>query len=747
MQFNENNRDARLTAYALGELDPDEAAAVERQLADDPAATAQVADVRATAGLLEQALAGEAKRGDAPAVAGRVGFGRPPRWALLVAAAIVVGGITASLVVPTFNRARESEARLALDYQAPKAAPAASQPTAGMPSSLFARDERDASIQQGQAPSQPGQLDALATSDSVTVNGADVDFVEMTQAGRQFGGGGGGLESERARTDMRQQPGRTAAPAAPADGAQPAELGLGDLGDIAGGELDDSLELKLEQQGPGLYRGVPAQFDREAYDRIVDNRFISPAESPLSTFSIDVDTASYANVRRFLTDGQLPPPDAVRIEELINSFRYEYPVPESPEEPLAVKLDVASAPWNPEHRLVRVALQAYENPAERPAANLVFLVDVSGSMSSPDKLGLVKQGLRTLTAGLDDKDSVAMVVYAGSSGLALPATSGNDDATILAAIDRLESGGSTNGASGIEQAYDVARQHFIDGGINRVILATDGDFNVGTSDTGSLTRLVEQEAESGVFLSVLGFGRGNLNDAMMEQISNKGDGFYAYIDGPREADKVLGEQLLSTVQAVAKDVKLQIEFNPGQVAAYRLIGYANRLMADRDFADDTKDAGDVGAGHQVTAFYEIVPANGPSPDVAPAPTTLKYQAETEPVASDELLTVNLRWKQADEAKVQGTSDLRQFPLIDAGGSFAEADDDFRFAATVAGFGMLLRDSEHRGTLTWAGLDEMVQPLREIAAMADLTQEGMRRYVEFPQLVQRAATLSVAGADD
>ncbi len=559
--------------------------------------------------------------------------------------------------------------------------------------------------------------------------------------------------------------------------------------------LSDELRGDLGERfkTPALLPALHTDFNREAYDRLVDNAFLRPGESPMSTFSVDVDTASYANVRRFLTNGQLPPPDAVRIEELINYFQYDYPQPESPEIPFAADIKVTSAPWNPKHRLVRIGLQAADVKAEdRPGANLVFLIDVSGSMQDVDKLPLVQRGMRTLVDQLDERDSVAIVVYAGNSGVVLPATNGANADTIRAAIDRLQSGGSTNGAAGIEQAYQVARENFREGGVNRVILATDGDFNVGITDRGQLTRLIENEAETGVFLTLLGFGTGNLQDATMEELSNKGDGFYAYIDSDREADRVLGERMISAVQAVAKDVKIQVEFNPQQVGAYRLIGYANRLLEDRDFNDDTKDAGDTGAGHQVTAFYEIIPPavmtenvdeetarlrevikhlqaaqasagqgeDGTTPfaaeiaaaeerlkalmssQLAPPTDELRYlQPTTVPAeVSDELMTVKLRWKSPDEKKVQGTSEKVEWPVTDAGAMFADADADVQFAASVAGFGMLLRGSPYAGDWEWATLAEQLEPLKKTFENARLDAEGMRR-AEFIELVDRAATMS------
>ncbi len=483
-------------------------------------------------------------------------------------------------------------------------------------------------------------------------------------------------------------------------------------------------KIKLESgQGPGQ--------GGDQYVRLIENPFQAVKDHPLSTFSIDVDTASYANVRRFLMqENRLPPPDAVRIEELVNYFDFDYSGPTS-DVPFASHIEVAACPWAPEHRLVRVALKGHEiQTNQRPASNLVFLLDVSGSMSSADKLPLLQAGMKLLAGQLSENDRVAIVVYAGSEGLVLPSTVGDQRAKVLDAIDRLKSGGSTNGGAGIELAYKVAQEHFIEGGVNRVILCTDGDFNVGTTSTGALERIVEEKARSGVFLSVLGFGRGNLNDAMMETISNKGNGNYAYIDGITEAQKVLVEQMGGTLIAIAKDVKIQVEFNPMQVAAYRLIGYENRMLAAEDFNDDKKDAGEIGAGHTVTALYELVPAGGKVelPDVDP----LKYQVapkrnKNKEVAG-EMLTLKLRYKQPDG----DTSELLEFPVSDGDASFSESSPDLQFAAAVASFGMLLRGSQYRGMSSYDAVLEIAE-----SAKGD-DKHGYR--AEFVQIVEQAKPL-------
>jgi Ca-activated chloride channel family protein len=467
----------------------------------------------------------------------------------------------------------------------------------------------------------------------------------------------------------------------------------------------------------------------EAYDRIDDNNFHAVARHPLSTFSIDVDTASYSNVRRFLNEGKLPPRDAVRVEELINYFPYSYR-PSNGDTPFATHVGVADCPWNAEHRLVRIGLKGREVPLEnRPPCNLVFLIDVSGSMGDVNKLPLVKDGLKLLIEELRPRDRVAMVTYAGRSGLVLPSTPGEQKARILSALEKLESGGSTNGGEGIELAYKVAQQHMIKGGSNRVVLCTDGDFNVGVTDQGSLTRLIEDKARGGVFLTVLGFGMGNLKDATMEKLADRGNGNYAYIDNINEARKVLVEQMAGTLLTIAKDVKIQVEFNPAKAAAYRLIGYENRVLAAQDFNDDTKDAGEIGSGHSVTALYEVVPAGKAVP--GGTVDALKYQAaarQSAAAATGELLTVKLRYKEPDG----DMSKLVVMPVTDAGQKFDQANDDFRFAAAVAAFGMLLRDSPHKGGATF----ELVQELARGARGND--PQGHRG--DFLKLVDTAQSL-------
>lgn len=435
----------------------------------------------------------------------------------------------------------------------------------------------------------------------------------------------------------------------------------------------------------------------ESYKGISENGFNDAKANPLSTFSVDVDAASYSNVRRFINSGQLPPADAVRIEEMINYFKYNIAGPTN-DEPVAIHTELSAAPWNGKHRLLRVALKAKTIATEKlPQSNLVFLIDVSGSMNEPNKLPLVQSSLKMLVDQLRAKDKVSIVVYAGAAGLVLPPTDGDKKTTINNAIDNLSAGGSTAGGAGIKLAYKVARENFIKGN-NRVILATDGDFNVGASSDDDMEKLIERERESGISLSVLGFGMGNYKDSKMETMADKGNGNYAYIDNITEARKTLVSEFGGTLFTVAKDVKLQIEFNPAKVQAYRLLGYEDRMLNKEDFNNDKKDAGDMGAGHTVTAFYEIVPA-GIKDDYAYSVDPLKYQKNTpEPkgIVTDEMLTVKFRYKKNGS----DASRLSQAIVKDTPVAFATTSADFRFAAAVAEFGMLLRDSKFKEHSTY-----------------------------------------------
>lgn len=471
----------------------------------------------------------------------------------------------------------------------------------------------------------------------------------------------------------------------------------------------------------------------DRYDLIVENPFLAARRSPLSTFSIDVDTASYAKTRTFLLDHhRLPPPDAVRIEELVNYFPYRYSGPED-EHPFAAHVEIAQCPWKPEHRLARIGIKGKELPRnDRPPSNLVFLLDVSGSMNHPNKLPLLKRGMKMLVDQLEENDRVAIVVYAGAAGQVLRSTRGDQKQTILNSLQRLQAGGSTNGGQGIQLAYRLALDNFIPGGTNRVVLCTDGDFNVGTTSDGDLIRMVEKRAKQNILLAVLGFGTGNLNDAMLKQVSNKGNGNYAFIDTDHEARKVLVEQMSGTLVTIAKDVKIQVEFNPQAVTAYRLIGYENRLLAAEDFNDDTKDAGEIGAGHSVTALYEIIPVGVDSDVEVASVDPLRYQTKghtTEESRSGEVLTLKIRYKPPEEDK----SKLLVYAVNDPGQSFSAATPDYEFAAAVASFGMLLRDSEFKGE---ANFDSVLEIATE-GATGD--RNGYR--TEFLTMVERARELT------
>jgi len=488
-------------------------------------------------------------------------------------------------------------------------------------------------------------------------------------------------------------------------------------------------EIRMLPSPPG---GFPPPRDREGYAPIEENTFRAVSTAPLSTFSIDVDRASYANVRRFLHDGRLPPRDAVRIEELINYFPYDDPAPEG-DLPFAITTEYTTAPWNTDHGLLRVALKGKSiDMADAPPANLVFLMDVSGSMNSPDKLPLLKTAFRMLVESMRPQDRVAIVVYAGAAGLVLESTPAAEKPAILSAIERLQAGGSTAGGAGIRLAYEVAAENHVEGGNNRVILATDGDFNVGASSDAEMVQLIEEKREQGTFLTVLGFGTGNLQDAKMEQIADHGNGNFHYIDSALEARKSLVSEAGGTLVTIAKDVKIQIEFNPTTVAGYRLIGYENRLLADEDFNDDTKDAGELGAGHSVVALYEVVPAGMAVPG-GPQVDPLRYSDRAEPTGVDtEVAFVKLRYKEPDG----DVSRLLTQPVMDRP---VEASGETRWAAAVAGFGMLLRESPHAGDFSWADVMELAR-----GARGD-DPNGYRG--EFLRLVEIAGTLPVPTDDE
>jgi secreted protein with Ig-like and vWFA domain len=692
------DRDILLTAYALGELAGDELAAVERLLADPAAADARahVAEVRAAAEALkairEEELperSADLRRAVLTAAVGRGAVtpaetpqprrrGGLGKWILSLGSCAAVALVAAGLFRPAVQSAREATRR-----------------------QVALMSEREARFAGASAKGSPAARDVAGAPLEVEIEESAADF-ELSMP-VVSGGGYGGQAGSRALAAR-----------------------VGDSVDVR--------RITAEPDGDHDRDAVPTT---ERYNHFTDNPFRSVGDQPLSTFSIDVDTASYANVRRFLTAGQRPPRDAVRIEELVNYFRYDYPQPKG-DEPFSVTVDAAACPWREGHRLVRVGLQGRDVARDaRPAGNLVFLVDVSGSMDEPDKLPLVQRALLMLVDELTENDRVAIVTYAGNAGLVLPSTSGDQKQKIRGAIEALRAGGSTHGSAGINLAYEQAAERFIQGGANRVILCTDGDLNVGVTSDSALVDLIKQKAAGGTFLTVLGFGTGNLQDEKMEKLADNGNGVYAYIDGVREARKVLVEQLTGSTIAIAKDVKIQVEFNPAQVASYRLLGYENRVLAAEDFRDDKKDAGEIGAGHTVTALYEIVlvgdrgeeaAARGAEPlkyqpAAAPAPPVAKPAGEGP--ASRELLTVKLRWKKPEA----DTSRLLEVPLEEKGRGFDAAPVDLRFAAAVAAFGMILRESEHKGSAT-------LSFVAEIAGSAlGRDQSGYR--AEFLDLVRQA----------
>ena len=773
--------DEAVTAYALGELPDAERAALDAAATTDPALRAALDEATATAGLLASALRSQSGSDAGPvldssqraAILARAAEGAPVlsfsarlrRWGLFAATAAAV--LTGAFFL-TRSTLRSSETSVATGsvtdefgsdedgcinhrdaggktYEFRALPPATAQPAVDAYEKL--KRESAAHAAEAQAASR-----ALLISQETIRNGRRL--VDELQR-----------EREQMTGLLRVSQGRLAGgvPAVP----QPSPgFSIGDTlhvrTDVVRRDVGaDFRGLGGESPAPGTVVNLDevtngltsSQANREtdgteSYRSYVENAFLTAKAAPLSTFSVDVDSASYANMRRMLNEGHLPPADAIRLEEVVNYFPYAYAGPTG-DDPFAVHLEVAGCPWNAKHRLVRVGLKGRDVArAQRPASNLVFLLDVSGSMDAPNKLPLVKASLRMLLDGLNERDTVAIVVYAGASGLALPPTSCEQKNTILEAIDKLVPSGSTNGAAGIQLAYDTAVASFIPGGINRVVLCTDGDFNVGVTSHDELLRLIEKEAKSKVFLTALGFGMGNYKDDTLELLADRGNGNYGYVDSTREAQKVLVEGASGTLMTIAKDVKIQVEFNPATVASYRLVGYDNRLLEAKDFADDTKDAGEIGAGHTVTAFYEVVPVGvdeappplpaaeplryGPTPPPAPptTPGVVSHLPAPDAIAR-ELLTVKLRWK-APEGDV---STKKEFPLTDAGTAFEKASEDYRFASSVAAFALLLKRSPYAGTANLGTVLELA------GSATGFDPSGWR--AEFVELVRKAAALMPA----
>lgn len=750
--------DPRLTAYALGEMDAAERAEFEQWLRLQPDAQNAVEEIRATAALLGTALA------DEPELASTVE--RPVATTPLEAAAIIPGkdwrvldGGPASAPAQPVDEYRQKRSKLlsfpALYYMTASLA-AACFAVMFFTSAEYQAKEQKRYIEMNEAMADSMRAKAASAQADEARRDEIVKRAESDAKRRQE------FSVTLALPSAPPPPPTEWAASAPVPAAQEAMAKLEQFkvapapagapapafsSEQSYGYTDSNATLAARAPRMRSFLGQTAKApsrsavnipqtepaNTESYAHTPENPFLTVAQNPLSTFSVDVDTASYANVRRFLRGKRLPPPAAVRIEELVNYFPYRY-APPSDGAPFAAHMEVASAPWAPEHRLVRIGLKGREvSDAARPRANLVFLLDVSGSMNQPNKLPLVQQSLRMLVEKLRVDDRVAIVVYAGASGMALPSTPVREKATILGAIDALRADGSTNGAAGIQLAYDIAKANFVSGGVNRVVLATDGDFNVGVSSEGELTALIEEKAKSNVFLSVLGFGMGNYKDSTLEKLADKGNGNYAYIDTLAEAKKTLVEQAGGTLVTIAKDVKLQVEFNPAVAQAYRLIGYENRMLRKEDFNNDKIDAGEIGAGHTVTALYEVIPVGVAMPE-ANSVDALKYQktVETRPtadvLASRELLTLKVRYKEP----TGDVSSKLEFPLRDTGKEFADASADFKFAAAVASFGMTLKNSPFRGEMK---LTEIAQWARE-----GTSDDAGGYRAEFVELVGEAATL-------
>jgi Ca-activated chloride channel homolog len=672
-----NLDDPNLTAFALGELSANDHAKMAEAVAASPEAQSIVTETQQVARLLRAEY--EADRQQPPARSQTIVRMEEQRsswsryqWGSL-AAALAIFAVLAAVAITTIQRESRTLSKRIADNPKPAGPQKESLPEA----TVEAVPEPSVEMEVAQEPTTPQATTAPSTTD---------EFREEKQRPALDAAAGkyGGLALN---------------PSAPAP--MPMKRAYNYVS--GGGET-------TEAEPPSRYR---QDFNTATYDKVEENPFLPAASNPLSTFSIDVDTASYSNVRRFINSGSLPPKDAVRVEEMINYFSYDYREPEG-DKPFSIDLDSTACPWDPSHRLLRIGLKGREVANEkRPASNLVFLLDVSGSMMPAERLPLVKQAMRLLVDKLTEKDRVAIVIYAGGSGLALNSTSGNEKEKILRALEELQAGGSTNGAEGIELAYKVAADNFIKGGVNRVILATDGDFNVGVTNQGDLIRLIEAKAKTGVFLSVLGVGTDNLKDSTMQKLADKGNGNYAYLDSIDEARKVLVQQINGTLMTIAKDVKIQVEFNPARVASYRLIGYEKRLLRKEDFNNDKIDAGEIGAGHTVTALYEVVPAGAGATDPAtsvPPVDPLKYQsphpsaAAADTKASPEMVTVKLRHKKPDGE----TSELTERSFTDNGSKFENAAPDLKFAAAVAEFGMLLRDSQHKGKGTFGAVIEWAQ---------------------------------------
>ncbi len=742
-----NTEEQKLTAYALGELSGSEKEAFEKELKNNPDLQAEVDSIREFTGEIEAEL----KIEESPSLEdsqrekileeARTTFTKVPKkksaipFLLTGAAAAVVVGV---IFLPGLQKARMGTQDVVVKRDAYK-----EQRSEKEKRELRAEDNKI------DAPGEfPLKYDQTRTPGPVKKNETEILEIKRQALLRKL------TEDDTLRVKARDKASKNDFTE---EDLKKSELDRGVKKEFAYEKLNETRKdtnvakskkrMLLDKlpsiddplgAGAPLPNGIlqkPIEGNTERYGEYVENAFGVVKDSPLTTFSIDVDTASYTNLRRKLMNGYLPLKDAVRIEEMINYFDYDYPQPEAGR-PFSVNTEVASSPWTSGNKLVRIGLQGKEVKVDkRPSSNLVFLIDVSGSMSSSDKLPLLKEGFQKMVSQLNEKDKEGIVVYAGNAGVVLEPTicdqRGRD--LIIGALGRLNAGGSTNGAGGINEAYRLVQKNFIQGGTNRVILATDGDFNVGVSHDQGLIGLVKEKAKEKSYLTVLGFGQGNLNDRMMEEISNKGNGNYYYIDSAKESTKVLCEKISSTLVTIAKDVKIQVEFNPALVHSYRLIGYDNRRLKNEDFNDDKKDAGEIGAGHNVTAIYEIVPAG--SANARPKIDDLKYQPvekEEAPLKrdrafSDELLTVKLRYKSPEG----GPSVLMKHPVKDTNTKFKDASKDFIFSSSVAAFGMLLKNSEYSGDATYAQIENWIS-----GSKATQSNESREELLNLVRLVKR-----------
>lgn len=718
--------DPRLTAYALGELEGAEAAEFKKLLEENPEAMQFVREIQGTADLLKSEFDKEEEVPLTRSMRDNLYKISEPKkkfsWQWLsLSGGLIAAGVVAVLIskeqYPQLKTVPEEVAQ-ALAVRAPEAPAVQVAPSKETkPSVVSAAHVAEDKVEEGYTFAKDDSAKAPQPKQEMEIEEKFADSDSSLRLGHR----GGVVAQGAAGAALKAK--------------DPSKVGM--FAAFGGGGIRKRLDKGYEGSGELIGHGTkarkiypsPLSHDSESYAAYKENEVTMVADQPLSTFSIDVDTASYSNVRRLLVSSQWPMKDAVRVEELVNYFKYNYEPPKD-EKPFATHIEIAANPWNKNTKLMRIALKGKEIPEKaRPAANLIFLVDTSGSMDQENKLPLLKKSLNLLVDGMRAQDRIALVTYAGETRVALASTSGENKTVIKKAIEELGASGGTNGGAGIELAYDIAQKNFIKEGTNRVILATDGDFNVGITSEGELNKLIESKAKSGVFLSVLGFGLGDLRDSNMQRLADKGNGNYAYIDTLREARKALVEQAGGTLVTIAKDVKIQVEFNPAFVSKYRLIGYEKRMLAAQDFNDDGKDAGEIGAGHTVTAFYEIYSADDKTgAKVDP----LKYQEATKPktLPSKEIVNVKLRFKQPTGDK----SELLEFPVQNTEQSFESASSDFKFAACVAEFGQMLKDSQYKGDGSYGKLIEIAGANTKLNGKEDPYRK------EFIELIKKAQYL-------